>query len=196
MSFRPYLNTRCWSAGETGAGVGDECRVEVADDDAGPFSLRSRIVPRGRSASAVAMRLAPVLVMPALADRQHVALVLDCPGAQQDLPVGAAGGFGKGSRNHQQVDFAQPPVQLGKTQVVADRQPDPRKRRVSKATGTWPGSIVALSLALAILLETEQVNLVVAATRRPSGAKTRVVFSTLSGAFAASGSDPPSSQMP
>ncbi len=53
-------------------------------------------------------------------------LVLDRPGAQQDLPVGAAGDRGEGGGDGDDAGAAQrqDPVQLGEAQVVTDGQPE------------------------------------------------------------------------
>ena len=50
---------------------------------------------------AVAVGFAAILMPPALRNRQHVALILDGAGTQQDLPMGAPGNLGKGGGNHQ-----------------------------------------------------------------------------------------------
>ena len=69
--------------------------------------------------------LAPRL-LPEVAGADQVALVLHRPGAQQKLPVVAAGGERERGRHHQQLGPAQreDPVQLGEAQVVTDAQAD------------------------------------------------------------------------
>ena len=98
----------------------------------------------------------------ALADGQHVALVLDGPGTQQDFPVGTPGHFGKRRRQDQQVDLAERTEEFGKAQVVADRQPDAPERRLEGHRLPTGFDRRAFVVTLLALLEAEQVDLVVA----------------------------------
>ena len=60
--------------------------------------------------------------------------VLDRPGAQQHLPVVAAGGRGEGGGDGDQAGAAdrEDPVQLGEAQVVTDGQPERAARRPAR----------------------------------------------------------------
>ncbi len=73
-------------------------------------------------------RVLPGGVGPVLVGGDHVQLVLDRPGPQQDLPVVAGGGEREGGRDGDQLGApdGEDPVQLREAQVVADRQPQTR----------------------------------------------------------------------
>ena len=71
-------------------------------------------------------------------------------------------GIGEGRRHDDQVDRPEPAVELGKAQVVADRQGNSAKRRVDRGgrvAGLDEGGLVVAFITLA---ESEQVQLVVA----------------------------------
>ena len=55
----------------------------------------------------------------ALADGQHVALVLDGPGTQQDFPVGTPGHFGERRRQDEEVDLAERTEEFGKARITS-----------------------------------------------------------------------------
>src|SRR5437764_5890325 len=61
-----------------------------------------------------------------LVRREDECLVLDRPGPQQDLPVGAPGGQGegRGDREQQRAARGEAAEELGEAQVVTDGQPD------------------------------------------------------------------------
>ena len=120
----------------------------------------------------MAERAAAVLVRAALCGRDDVALVLDRAGAQQQQPVRQAGGVGERGRHEQHVARRahQAAVQLGKAQVVADRQAgapaallegDRRVARLEHAR---------LVVGFLAVVEGEQVDLVVAGQARAVGA--------------------------
>ncbi len=72
-----------------------ERQTDPADEDTDPT-----VVSGGASLSRIAEFTQKI---PALPDREDIALVLDRTCAQQDFPVRAAGGFGEGGRHDQQV---------------------------------------------------------------------------------------------
>ena len=63
----------------------------------------------------------------ALIGGKDIALGLDCPGAQQYVPMGSAGYRGKGRRHHYQLSPGAPQrcVEFGKAHIVTDAQAEP-----------------------------------------------------------------------
>ncbi|KAF1070851.1 MAG: hypothetical protein GAK45_00681 [Pseudomonas citronellolis] len=114
-----------------GVDSGDQCRLTLVafGQDTAPGIDDSRLPP-GFPASRMTA---------ALPGGQYVALRLDRPGPQQDLPMRGAGHGGERRGRAEQLGtgFAQQRVQLGEAQVVAHRQPEPTNRRIGTTT-CWP----------------------------------------------------------
>ncbi|CAM2144754.1 hypothetical protein PT2222_160149 [Paraburkholderia tropica] len=143
---------------------GDTVEVEVADHHAGVFVEHVDDFAPRVDQHAVAPGAAAVLVRAALRRGEHVALVLGRAGAQQDLPVRAARGVRERRRHDHQraaVRAAHAAVQLGKAQIVADRQAHAAERRIEGLhLGAGPDG-ARLVERFGAFLEVEQVNLVV-----------------------------------
>ena len=86
---------------QAGADRSQAALFKLADDNSRPLRLAIEDLPPGVDQHAVAVRLAPIFVATTLRDGQYVALILDRPGTQQDLPVRPPGGFGKCRGNDQ-----------------------------------------------------------------------------------------------
>src|SRR3569832_1229584 len=63
-----------------------------------------------------------VLMLPSLRRGQHIALVFDGPGPQQDIPVRFVKRKRKNNKHNKQHTHTQSAVQLRKTQVITYRQ--------------------------------------------------------------------------
>jgi hypothetical protein len=109
---------------QTSAHVADAARIEIGGDDAGTLVEAGQHFAPGVDDHAVAVGHAAVGMAAALGRSQQVALVLDGAGAQQQFPMGAARGLGKGRRQHQQVELAQGAKHFREAQIVADAQAD------------------------------------------------------------------------
>jgi hypothetical protein len=84
--------------------------------------------------------------------RCHIALGLDRPRPEQHLPVILAGLQREGCGQHDQLrpPFAQRQEQLGKAQIVADREPDPHPVEIDRHDVTAGLGVVALAIGVAI----------------------------------------------
>src|SRR5881394_2053344 len=73
---------------------------------------------------AVSVSAPPAGMRSALRRRNHVGLVLDGAGAQQRFPVRLPGRHGESRRHEEYVALAETAIELGKTHVVANREPE------------------------------------------------------------------------
>jgi hypothetical protein len=147
---------------QAGPDFGQAVRSRFADDDSRSLQLAVDD-RRPRDRSACCCRASHGRSHAAtLGHGQHVTLILDRPRPQQDFPVCPPGGLGEGGRNHQQVCDTERSIKLRKSEVVADRQADPPKRRAEgdRLTAGLDGR--TLVVALVTLPEAEKVDLVVA----------------------------------
>ena len=94
---------------------------------------------------------------------QHVALVLDRAGTQQQFPVRLARGVGEGRRHTQHITrrIHQRAVQLRKAQVVADAQPQTQWPRLHRHRGKTGLQRAAFVVRLAAVVVGKEVQLVV-----------------------------------
>src|SRR3569832_387265 len=74
-----------------------------------------------------------VMMLPSLRRGQHIALVFDGPGPQQDIPVRFAGRVSKSCGHDNQRALAHGAVHLRKTQVITNRQSNYAERRFKSA---------------------------------------------------------------
>ncbi len=109
----------------------------------------------------------------ALIGGHHVALVLDGAGPQQGLPVRLAGHGGEGGRHQQHAGAGagQPAVQLGKAQIITDREAEGTKRGVHQHRLLAGAEGLRLPIAAVIVrhVHVEQVDLVVVALALAAG---------------------------
>ncbi len=116
---------------------------------------------------AVAPGLAPRLVGAALIGCNNVALVFDGTGPQQRLPVRLAGHGGKGGRHQQHAGTSsgQLAIQLGKAQIITDREAKGTKGGVHHHRLLAGAECLRLPIATVIVryIHIEQVDLVVVA---------------------------------
>ena len=120
-----------------------------------------------------------VLVDAALRRRQQIALVFDGTGAQQQFPMDLTGSVGEGRRRQYQVQWAQRAIQLGKAQVVADRQTQPKACDIGNYRRAAGFNRVGLVKAFTATVQSEQVNLVVTGQPLTIGAKQQAGVSHL-----------------
>ena len=111
-------------------------RVELGQHDAHAFVAHRQHLAPGVDDHAVAVGAAAVLVHAALRRRDHVALVLDRPRAQQQLPMRESGGVGERRRHAQQV--ARRMRQARDTARETAGRSTPTVRRESRALRTPP----------------------------------------------------------
>src|SRR5450830_165045 len=135
--------------------------VNVADNKAFPLGQHAEDIAPGIDQHAVTPGAATVDVLAALRRRQHITLVFNRAGAQQQLPVRLAGGVGKRRRYHNQRAIAHGPVQLGKTQVVAHRQANLAERRLEALDVVAVDDGARFVIRLFAACKTEQMDLVV-----------------------------------
>ena len=102
-------------------------------------------------------------VQAALRGRQHIALVFNGAGAQQQFPVRLAGGVGEGGGYTQYVAgwVHQRTVELGEAQVIADRQPHPQRPCLHCHGLTAGHQRAALVVTLSSVVKGKEVDLVV-----------------------------------
>src|SRR5690242_12364302 len=101
-------------------------------------------MPPGIDDERMAKCLAAVLVLSALCRGEHIAPVLDSPGAVEHMPVGLAGLFGECGRygKKRAACLGQRPIERGEPQVVADAQSKPAPWQVGHG-GDLAGTIAA-----------------------------------------------------
>src|SRR4029453_4837422 len=141
---------------------GDARRIDIADDDSGALlALGDDSAPRVDQ-HRMPVRAAPARMRPTLRRGQYVALVFDGAGSQQQVPMRSAGGRRERRGHEDQCEIAETSVELGEADVVAYRQAyttagkldcDGLRSRFDRA---------ALVVALVLVREREQVDLVVA----------------------------------
>ena len=141
----------------------DARRVDLRQHHAFAFFAHRQHLAPGVHDHAVAPGSAAVFVRAALRGGQHVALVLDGARAQQQLPVGAAGGVGEGRGHTQHVAGRQHQraVQLGEAQVVADAQAHAQSAGLHRHRAVASLQRAAFVVALAAVVEGEKMDLVV-----------------------------------
>ncbi|MNP47418.1 hypothetical protein D3C76_1414700 [compost metagenome] len=102
----------------------------------------------------------------ALGSREHITLGLDGPRTNQHIPMRRAGHRreGRGRGNQFRAGSAQFTVQLGKAQVIADRQTDPANRCVRHDQTAAISIVIGLTVTATIVrhVHVKQVQLVVA----------------------------------
>jgi hypothetical protein len=98
----------------------------------------------------------------ALRRGNHVGEVLDGARADQRFEMSAPGRGGERRRHHDDVDVGHGAVQLGKAQVVADRQADAAERAVDDDDLVAGLDQLGFLVALVAEVEPEQVDLVIA----------------------------------
>ena len=142
--------------------------VELGDDHVvGQVSGLAEHVAPGVHDQALAVADSPVGLLADLVGRDHVDLILDRAGAQQDVPVVLAGAEREGARDQDRARARrdEPAEELGEAQVVADREADGAEARMvamhsfSAPWAMWEmhpeGSEVVLCTAGSITLHQE-----------------------------------------
>ncbi len=136
--------------------------IDVGDDNARATRQAIEYDAPGIDDHAVAMRLAAREVVAALRRRDDVSQIFDRARADQRLEMRAAGGGGEGRGHDDDVHVRHRAVQLGETQVVADRQPDAAERAVDDDDGVARLDEAGFLVALVAEVQAEQMDLVVA----------------------------------
>ena len=113
----------------------------------------------------MAVGLAAILMFAALCGRQHERSVLNGARAIEDMPVGFPGrpGEGRGNGEKRATRFRQRTIERGKTQIIADRKPDPAPRQIGRH-GDFTRTVAArFAVAFALTdIYVEHMNLIVA----------------------------------
>src|SRR4051812_33631985 len=97
-----------------------------------------------------------------LRSRQYVALVFDCARTKQRFPVRLAGTRGEGCGNDEECDVVERAIELRKTQVVTDGQPDGPARGDEGRRRMACSDRLRLVVVFVAVRESEEVDLVVA----------------------------------
>src|SRR5215471_12941560 len=103
----------------------------------------------------------------ALRRGEHVALILDRASAQQQMPMRSAGRRGECGRSENECKLAHPAIELGKTQVVANRKADAAARQLCRDDVRARLDGLAFVVALVAAREGEEMNLVVTGNALP-----------------------------
>ena len=155
----------CLSDGTMPRASGDLAQIEPRRDDSRLLAaIGQDLAPRADD-QRMAIGGPAGIVGAALGGRYHEAAGFDGAGAQQHMPVGAAGRNGEGGRHGQDrsARLGQRPVQIAEAQVVADGHADAAPRGLRQHRLVAGAERRRLAVALAIgEIDVEHVDLVVA----------------------------------